>query len=274
MTTKSAFIAALGGARLPIGSAPEFVRSSGDVLTAVAHGFETGAGPFKVINSNADAPSGLVVARHASTFMTGTTMIATDVLNVDGKAYTLIATPLADGDVDVDADDAKTLANLARAINLDDDAGATTYDEAMTGNPAVRALVTDNDVLTIQARTLDATLGNAIAVTSPDGTMIVDNATLENGADGTDYFIILLTVDTFSLATSKANALAGTAQALADAGTGVNTLVRTIETLAEALEDVLVNFLTYPGTRVLPAAHNITKFWQSAIDGSAAGDQA
>jgi hypothetical protein len=187
MSTKSAFIAALGALR-PLPGPTTFVRSSGDILTATAHGLETGAGPYKVMNTNADAPSGLVVARHASTFMTGTAMIATDVLVVNGKSYTLIATPAADGDVDVGANDTVTLANIAAAINQDRDAGATSYDEATVPNPGVVARVTTANRIDFFAETLDATVGNAIGVSSVDATMVVDNATMQNGAEGTDYF--------------------------------------------------------------------------------------
>ncbi len=281
MTTKALFMTALGGAKLPIGIPTEFVRTSGNVLTATAHGLETGAGPYKVMNNVADSPSGLVEAVHSSTFITATDPVATDVITIAGKAYTFIATPADDGDVDVGAattvGTAKSMINLAAAINRDLLAAVGTYDLDTVRSDTVKAVVQDvaaTTILKIMARTLDATLGDAIAVVSSDGTMVVDNATLENGADGTDYFIIRLSANTFSLATSKANALLGTAQALADAGTGINTLVRTTETLADALEDVLINHLTYTGTRVLPAAHNITKFWQAAIDGTAAGDQA
>ena len=268
MSTKALFITALGGSEMPVGPIKEFVRSSGDILTSAAHGLETGAGPFKVMTTNADAPSGMTVARHAQTFMTGGTMIATDVLEVAGKDYTLIATPAVDGDVDVGANDSRTAANLAGAINLDIDASATTFDEAMTGNPTVKAIATEN-VLTVLAKTLDAAAGNVITVSSVDGTMVVDNATLQNGASGTDYYIIRLDDNTFSVATTKALALAGTAVALADAGTGVHTLVSTSDSLAEALEDVLLNVLTYTGARTMDATFNIAKFWRAAIDGVA-----
>jgi len=269
MSTKALFIAAMGGTLVPFGTKQEFVRTSGNILTASAHGLETGAGPYKVMNTIADAPSGLTVAKHAETFMTGTTMIATDVLVAAGKSYTLIATPAVDGDVDVGASDAKTLANIAAAINQDVPASATTYDEATVGNPTIKAMVTDAAVLTVQAKTLEAAVGNAITLASVDGTMVVDNATLQNGADGTDYYIIRLTDDTFSFATTKALALAGTAVALADAGTGINTLVPTTDTVAEALEDVVVNVLTYPGARSNDATFNQGKFWRAAIDGVA-----
>lgn len=275
MTTKALLNTALGGAKLPMGPEMEFVRSSGNILTATAHGLQTGAGPFKVTTNNADAPSGIVVAKRAETFMTGTTMIATDVLIAAGKSYTLEAAPAADGDVDVGATDAETAMNIAHAINQESDASAARYHEDTVKNPTIRAVLESVGaagaaaVLVVQARTLDATLGNAITLSSVDATMVVDNATLQNGADGTDYFIIRLDDDTFSVATTKALAIAGTVVALADAGIGVHVLVRTVDTLTEALEDVLLNFLTHTGARVMPAADNIANFWQSAIDGVA-----
>lgn len=271
MSTKALFITSLGGDKLPIGPVTEFVRSSGNILTATGHGLDTGAGPFKVMNNVADPPSGLVESVRASTFLTATNPIATDVVVVDGKTYTYIATPAADGDVDVGSADAagttKSIMNLAAAINQDVLAAAGTYDLDTVLLPAVRAVLTDVDIVKFVAKTLDATIGNAITVASPDGTLVVDNGTLENGADGTDYFFIRLTDDTFSLATSKVNALAGTEQALADAGTGITTLVRTVETLANALEDVVLNVLTATGARTLDKTFNVAKFWRGAIDG-------
>ena len=265
MSTKSAFIASYG-AKVPYGVSKEFARTSGNILTAASHGLQTGAGPYKVMTtSGTDAPAGLTAAVRASTFVTAATVIATDAVVVAGKTYTFIATPAADGDVDVGASDAASMENLARAINLGSGAG-TAYDIDTVGNPSVFA-ESAGDTCIVTAKTLDADVGNAIAVSSPDATLTWDNATLEGGVDGTDYYVIRLTDDTFSLATSKANAMAGTAVALTDAGTGVHTLVSTIETLADALEDVLVGFLTHRGTRTLPAAHNISNFWQSAIDG-------
>lgn len=268
MTTKAAFVTAMGGAKRVFGQKKVFTRTAADVLTSVAHGLETGAGPFKVMTAAADAPAGLVAAVRASTFMTGTTMIATDVLNVNLKAYTLIATPAADGDVDLGADDTVTLANITAAINQTRDAAAATYDLDTAPNPDVFAEVTTAARIDIFAKTLDAAIANAIAVSSPDGTMVVDNATLQGGVDGTDYYVIRLTDDTLSLATSKALAQAGTVVAITDAGTGVHKLVPTVDTLAEAMEDVLTNYLTHTGTKSLPAAHNIARFWAAVIDGS------
>ncbi len=273
MSTKAAFITAMGGSLLPFGRKQTFVRSSGDILTAVAHGLQTGAGPYKMTNTNGDAPSGLTRAVHSSTFMTGTSMVVTDVLIVDGKSYTLIATPANDGDVDLGATDAETAMNLTHAINQEVQVAASTYDVDMSPNPDVRAIPLSSGasgavaVLRLEARTLDASVGDLITVSSVDGTMAVDNATMENGADGADLFIIRLDDDTFSFATSKDNALAGTAITLSDAGTGVNFLVPTTDTLAEALEDVVTNVLTANGARSMDATFNTAKFWRASIDG-------
>ncbi len=272
MTTKALFITALGGAKLPIGPVKEFVRSSGDILTAAAHGLDTGAGPYKIMNNIADPPSGLVEAVRASTTITATSPVATDVITIAGKAYTFIATPLADGDVDVGAattvGTAKSMINLAAAINRDLLAAAGTYDLDTVTAQTIRAVMQDvaaTTILKIEALTLDDAIGTLIDVVSSDGTMVVADATLAGGADGTDYFVIKLTDDTFSLATSKALAQAGTAQALADAGTGINTLVRTVETLAEALDAVLTEHLTASGMKSYPAAVNIAEFWKRSI---------
>lgn len=281
MTTKALFMTAMGGALTPLGPRKVFTRSSGDILTATAHGLDTGAGPFKIMNNVADAPSGLVEAVHASSILTATNPVATDVVTINGKAYTFIATPTADGHVDVGAattvGTAKSMINLAAAINRDQLAAAGTYDLDMVRNEDVKAVMMDvaaTTILKIEAKTLDAALGNAITLTSDDATIVAGNAVLENGAEGTDYYIINLTANTFSLATTKVLALAGTAVSIADAGTGVHTLVPLVETLAESLEDVVVNYLTATGARVQPAAFNIAKFWQAAIDGQSIGDQA
>lgn len=280
MTTKALFEAAWGDTLFPTGPVIEFARTDVDILTATAHGLESGAGPYKVQTNAIDAPAGLVVNVQASTLIESTDPIATDVITIAGKVYTFIATPATDGDVDVGAattvGTAKSMINLAAAINRDQQASVNTYDLDTVRSDTVRAVMMDvaaTTTLKIEAVTLDATLGNAIAVVSSDGTMVVDNPTLENGVDGTDYFIIKLTDDTFSLALTRVAALAGTAVSITDAGTGTHVLVPTIETLSAALEDVLVNVLTRYGNRSATADWNIQKFWQSAIDGSYLGDE-
>ncbi len=279
MTTKALFITAKGGSLIPFGPKLVFTAAATNICTSVAHGLQTGAGPFKVMNNIADAPAGLVEAVHASSFITATSPIATDIVTIAGKAYTFIADPAVDGDVDVGASStvgtAKSMVNLAAAINRDILAAATTYDLDTALNPTVKAIITDvaaTTILRIVARTLDATLGNAITLVSSDATMVADNATLENGADGTDYWVIRLDADTFSLATTKVLAEAGTAVDITDAGTGITTLVSTVQTIADAMEEVLVGYLTSAGTRVGDPAYNVSKFWMAMINGSLYGD--
>lgn len=273
MSTKAAFMTAMGGAKIPFGPVKEFTRSSGNVLTVTGHGLDTGAGPYKVLTSNGDAPAGLVAAVRASGTLTASTVIATDRADVDGKEYTFQASPSVNGDVDLGGSDVESMSNLAHAVNSTPNAGSSTYDPATTGGNRRVLAVADGSVLTVFAQTLDASIGNTIPIASPDVTITASGATLASGVDGTDYFVIRLTEDTFSLATSRANALAGTAQAVTDAGSGVHTLVPTVETLAAALEDVVNNTLTGKGSRVLPADFNQGRFWQAAIDGVAAGEQ-
>lgn len=268
MTTKALFQTAFGGAKAPFGPVVEFVRTSGNILTATAHGLLTGAGPYKVKTTNADAPSGITAAVHASLAYTPATDIEDETVSVDGKTYTWRNAPSTDGQVDVNAADATAAENLAAAINLGAGAG-TAYGVSMTGNPNVTATAA-GAVCTVEAVTLDATVGNAIVTAEAAAGAWAGGATsFAGGVDGADLFIIRLDADTFSVATTKANAVAGTAIALADAGTGVHTLVQAVDTLAESLEDVLLNFLTATGARVLPAADNIVNFWQAAIDGVA-----
>lgn len=279
MTTKALFEAAWGDVLFPTGKSIEFTRTAANILTVTGHGLETGAGPYKVRTNIGDAPAGLTANVRASGTLTATTAVATNTVTIAGKVYTFEAAPAADGDVDVTIVDAHDMANLAHAINQNVDAAASTYDLDTVLNPTVFAELTSMGalgavaVLTIYAKTLDATLGNAITLVSGQGTIVASGATLAGGIDGGDYFIIRLDADTFSLATTRALALAGTVVAITDAGTGIHTLVPTIETLSDALNDVVVNVLTRYGNKSATAAFNIAKFWQSAIDGTANGDE-
>ncbi len=269
MTTKALFMTAMGGPKMPFGPQVEFTRTAADVLTATAHGFQTGAGPYKVITTNADAPAGLVVAVPSSLAYTPATDVEDETVTIDTKVYTWKDAPgTGDGEVDVNADDDIAAENLSQAINLGAGA-ATNYSRDMTANPNVEATVRSG-VVTVSAKVLDATIGDAIAVAeAATGAWAGGGVLLANGADGTDYFIIALTANTFSVATTKALAIAGTVVAITDAGTGVNLLTPTVETLAESMEDVLLGFLTATGARVYPADQNIALFWQTLIDGVA-----
>ena len=274
MSTKAEFIAAMGGTLKPFGPPTPITDSSVAVVTATAHGYETGAGPFKIMNNNAGIDSNLVAAVHAETFMTGAVMVDTDVLVVNGVSYLLITVPVAANDVDEGATDAKTMANIAAAINQDQPAGATTYFADTPGQVGtVKAIIRNSDIIVLQAVTLEAVVGNAIAVSSVDASMNVDNPLMEGGVDGTDYFLIRVDADTLSLALTKADALAGTIVDLASDTTGISQLVPTTDTLSDHLEDVVVNYLTANGAKSIPADYSIPKFWRSAIDGTASDIQ-
>jgi hypothetical protein len=68
-------------------------------------------------------------------------------------------------------------------------------------------------------------------VTGLKGQMTTSAADLPDGlALTTDYFVIRVDADTFKLATSLANAVAGTAIDLLDAGTGTHTFTATTST--------------------------------------------
>lgn len=271
MTTKAEFITAMGGALRPVGDPLQYVRTSGNVLTRAGHNYRTGVGPFKVMGTDNDPPAGLSHARYASAlYLASGAELANETITIDGVVYTFKATAAADGDVAVNAGAAAVALNLARAINASIESGGGngfTY----TPHPTVKALAT-NTICVALAKTLDADIGNAIVVSeAAAGDWNGAPGTLENGLTGTDYYIVRLTDDTFSLATSKANALAGVVVTLTDAGLGTQYLIKTWETIAETLDEC-IGYLTANGVRVQDAAFNTKKFWMSAIDGTLLGD--
>ena len=259
-------MAAMGGALVPF-KTTTFARSSGNILTATGHGLQTGSGPYKCTTTSVtDLPSGLTAAIPSTTFATGSSVIADDTVTIGSDTYTFKASPSAANEVDVGGSDAASMENLARAINGGPGAG-TDYSLGTTRSAGVTA-ESRGATLVVTAKSLDAAIGDAIDVDSTGGTITWDSANLEGGASGTDYWLIRLDDDTFSLAASYDLAIAGTAVALSDAGTGIHSLVRTVETLAEAIE-LAVTRITSTGTRALPQADNIANVWQSLIDGFA-----
>lgn len=87
-------------------------------------------------------------------------------------------------------------------------------------------------------------------------------------AGATDYWIIRLTDDTLQFATSKANALAGTAVDITGAGTGTHSMRATMQTVADQMEQALDEVLTFPGNRTQPKDVNVTKFWTEGVQGT------
>lgn len=107
---------------------------------------------------------------------------------------------------------------------------------------ALRALVVADDTFT--AADTDICTATAHGLQTGDGPIRLTNSggALPAGlAAATDYYVIRLDADTFSLATSRANALAGTAIDITDAGTGTHTLADTastkrLETVADGID--------------------------------------
>lgn len=82
----------------------------------------------------------------------------------------------------------------------------------------------------------------------------------------TNYWVIFVDANTFKLATSKANAEAGTAVTITDNGTGTHSISGVAQGLGDALDDILMEHLTFPGNRAMPKALNEEKFWSKATN--------
>jgi hypothetical protein len=115
----------------------------------------------------------------ASGTLTGTSVIATDAVNVNGKTYTFqAADPTALGQVKVGGTDTASMANLAAAINAYETDYART--NGLGVKPAVVATAASN-VVTVKA-VEEGTGGNAIVLTSADGTIVASGSgTLAGG---------------------------------------------------------------------------------------------
>lgn len=87
--------------------------------------------------------------------------------------------------------------------------------------PSAKEFTADNTTSTFTAAAHGFTTGLKGQVSNAGGA-------LPTGLSGsTDYFVIVLTANTFKLATSLANALAGTALTISDDGTGTQTFTPT-----------------------------------------------
>lgn len=80
----------------------------------------------------------------------------------------------------------------------------------------------------------------------------------------TNYWLIVVDANTVKFASSEANALAGTAVNITDAGTGTFSMQCSMQTIADNMEDCLTNVLTFPGNRTADPDTNVSKFWQAA----------
>lgn len=88
---------------------------------------------------------------------------------------------------------------------------------------------------------------------------------LPTGLSGsTDYWLIVVDANTVKFATSYANAVAGTPVDISGAGQGTFSMQCTMQTLANNLEQVVQNHLTFPGNKDSIAEFSIGKFWAFA----------
>lgn len=107
----------------------------------------------------------------ASSFATFASVIATDVLTINGDDVTCVASGASTDEFNVGASDTLSAAACAAAINA-----------SATFNSLVEA-TSSGAVVTVRALK-SGVAGNDITFASADATITADNATLENGSDG------------------------------------------------------------------------------------------
>ena len=212
-----------GDAKLLIGNkvqqAISAVSAANNTLTATAHKYITGETGLAIQSDNA-LPAGF--PNLATAVLTGTANFGnTETVDTGAKTYTFQTTLTdSDGNVQIGGDLETSLANLAAAINLGAGSGSA-YAASTTANPAVRAIDNDATTLTVEAKRLGGTLGNAVTVDTNGANASWDGATLSGGASP---FIIKADDDTFQVAASHADAIAGTVADLTSAGAGTITI--------------------------------------------------
>jgi hypothetical protein len=112
-------------------------------------------------------------AQKASGTFTGTSVIATDAISINGVTFTAVASGATGNQFNIGADDAETMANLAAAINASVTALVSGY-------------VTASSALTVCTVTaaLPGILGNAVTIASADATIVASGARLTGGDQG------------------------------------------------------------------------------------------
>lgn len=122
-------------------------------------------------NNYVDVTVGKAAASKASVVFTS--VVATDVLTINGLAYTAVSGVKADNTkFSIDTGDDETVIDIADSINNDTRTG-TLND--------VKAVASGNTLYLEQ--TVAGVAGDATTLVSADATMVVSNATFENGGD-------------------------------------------------------------------------------------------
>lgn len=102
--------------------------------------------------------------------ITLTNVISTDIVTINGLAYTGVASGATEGQFNIGGDDIITATNLASSINADTRTGVTVVAQDLTSEST-------GNVVIVRATVLGTT-GNSIDLVSSDSTMVVDAATL------------------------------------------------------------------------------------------------
>lgn len=115
---------------------------------------------------------GVNAAKASGTF-TGTSVVATDAISINGVTFTAVANGATGNQFNIGADDDETMENLAAAINASVTALVSGY---VTAEAA-------GDVVTVTA-VEPGILGNCITIESADATIVASGARLTGGDQG------------------------------------------------------------------------------------------
>jgi hypothetical protein len=217
------------------------VNITDNTLTLTAHGAVTGYGPVRfALTGDASAlPAPLAIS-------TDYWLIRIDANTV--KVATSFANALAGTAIDI------------TDVGTDGTGGFTCARAAVNDDFASTDVTVTDNVLTAAAHAKDTGFGPVRLTTS---------GTLPGGlALATNYWMIVLSANTFRLATSKANAVAGIAIEVQDAGAGTNQMRATMQTVADQMEQCLDEVLCFPGYREMPKDVNVNKFWVEGVQGT------
>lgn len=112
-------------------------------------------------------------AMKASGTLTGTSVVATNTVTINGVVFTAIASGATGNQFNIGANDTETMANLAAAINA-------SVSSLITGLVTASSLTT---VCTVSAAN-PGVLGNAVTIASGQGTIVASGARLTGGDQG------------------------------------------------------------------------------------------
>lgn len=186
MTSKSDFLTAFGGATTLVGAAKTFTAAAGNQITLTSHGLTDFTGPVTFAPQGAGVlPAGLVAA--TDYWLMASDSNTVQVANIDGSFVDI--TDAGNGTIDI------ARADLSAAF---DETGVTIAQDTLT--------LTAHGVSTGYGPVRFALTGDASSL--PAGL-----------AAATDYWLIVVDANTVKVASSLANAVAGTAIDITDVGT-------------------------------------------------------